>query len=207
MSREASLGRVRLRSLLSAQAAALALLAIPLAGGARAETIEPHLAKPDLVTPHEAAPALPEDSSRQPNPPANDPTTGAVPPGSGNAPPAYIECTKDKLFCGLLTPEEVKLLEESKAAIQAKKRHEEEEELKEMAELREKYRADHPPTVIDLYIGQFLCPLFSRGWTILVRDENYTELGGLLPSPELKAAKELFDRLRWSYSCITAVAP
>jgi hypothetical protein len=200
-------GGTRLRALLGAHAAVLALLAIPLAAGARAETIEPHLAKPDLVTPHEVAPALPGDSSRQPGPPANDPATGAAPPGSDEAPPTYIECTKDKLFCGLLTPEEVKLLEESKAARQAQKRREEEEELQKMAELREKYLADHPPTVIHLYIGQFLCPLFSRGWTILVRDENYTDLGGLLPSPELKAAKELFDQLRWSYSCITAVAP
>lgn len=204
MSRRSRFGGTRLRALLGAQAVALVLGAALPAAGANAEAIEPHVVTPVLVTPHEAAPD-PESSPRLPGS-ASSPTTGGA-PAPDNAPPVYIGCSKDKYYCGPLTPEELKEVEEARAAVQAMKRRKEEEELRKQAELREKYLADHPPTVIDLYIGQFLCPLFSRGWTILVRDEDYTERGGLLPSPELKAAKELFDQLRRSYSCITAVAP
>jgi hypothetical protein len=207
MGRHGDVKGTRLGAPLGVLAAALALGASVLATGVRAETIDPHVVKPDVVTPHAAVAPSAEDSPRLPGSPVGSPAPGGASPTPPETPPAYIQCPDPDLPCGPLSPEEIKEAQERRAAREKLLREREEERRDEAEALRRKYLAEHPPTVIELYIGQFLCPLWERNYTIVLKHFVETKYAGLEPSDELLHDIDFWSEATMSRACITTVRP
>ncbi len=201
------------------QAALLMLGAALFPVGAQAQAVDPHLVRPNAVMPHPVVapasdPAPDDGATEDTGAPAQSLRLGSTPagnpPGPGwatpTAPPAYLQCPSTDQ-CGPLTPEEKQKLKEELDAQQAEKREEEEERREKAAKLRAKYLAEHPPTVIELYIGQFLCPLWERSYAIASFHYDETHAAGLGPSDGLLSDIEALAGLLSSRSCITTVRP